>query len=81
MWRMSVSGRIEKRQSWSVWDPKWSRRLPALIALPINGRTCENGVPGGKRPVGRPRSDKPKPWVSLGMSKSTWYEKKSKGEV
>jgi hypothetical protein len=31
--------------------------------------------------IGRPKSDKPKPWDGTGLSKSEYYRKKSKGEV
>jgi hypothetical protein len=56
MWSMNVSGRIEKRQSWGgSWDPKWSQRLPALIALPIRGSTCVGGERIVKKKIGRPR--------------------------
>jgi hypothetical protein len=34
-----------------------------------------------KRGKGRPKTGQVKPWVSLGMTKSTYYVKKSKGEV
>jgi hypothetical protein len=34
-----------------------------------------------KRGKGRPKTGQAKPWVSLGMTKSTYYVKKSKGEV
>jgi hypothetical protein len=30
---------------------------------------------------GRPKKAGKRPWEEAGMSKSTWYEKKSKGEV
>jgi hypothetical protein len=30
---------------------------------------------------GRPKKEGKRPWEEAGMSKSTWYEKKSKGEV
>jgi hypothetical protein len=30
---------------------------------------------------GRPKKEGRRPWEEAGMSKSTWYEKKSKGEV
>jgi hypothetical protein len=31
--------------------------------------------------IGRPKSDKPKPWEGTGLSKSEYYRQKSKGEV
>jgi hypothetical protein len=34
-----------------------------------------------KRSKGRPKTGQAKPWVALGMTKSTYYVKKSKGEV
>jgi hypothetical protein len=30
---------------------------------------------------GRPKKEGRRPWEEAGMSKSTWYDKKSKGEV
>jgi hypothetical protein len=30
---------------------------------------------------GRPKKEGKRPWEEAGMSKSTWYEKKSRGEV
>lgn len=30
---------------------------------------------------GRPKKEGKRPWEEAGMSKSTWYEKKSKGDV
>jgi hypothetical protein len=83
MWSMSLSGRIEKRQSWGgPWSPKWSRRLPDLIELPINGNTCVNGGLGGKK-IGRPRKYDPRPWEIEGISRQMYYRRrqKSKGEV
>jgi hypothetical protein len=88
MWSMSVSGRIEKRQSWGgPWSPKWSQRLPALIALRTRGNICEGGEPVVKRKIGRPvvpgSINSQKPWEAEGVSRASWYEgrKKSKGEV
>jgi hypothetical protein len=34
-----------------------------------------------EKKIGRPKSDKPKPWDGTGLSKSEYYRKKSKGEV
>jgi hypothetical protein len=34
-----------------------------------------------EKKIGRPKSDKPKPWDGTGLSKSDYYRKKSKGEV
>jgi hypothetical protein len=31
--------------------------------------------------MGRPKSDKPRPWDGTGLSKSEYYRKKAKGEV
>jgi hypothetical protein len=82
MWSMNVSGRIEKRQSWGgSGDPKWSQRLPALIALPIRGSTCVGGERIVKKKIGRPRKVGPFPWEGLGISRALYYVKKSKGEV
>jgi hypothetical protein len=34
-----------------------------------------------EKKIGRPKSDKPRPWDGTGLSKSEYYRKKSKGEV
>jgi hypothetical protein len=47
---------------------------------PICESTCGNGEPGRKR-MGRPKSDRPRPWDGTGLSKSEYYRKRSKGEV
>jgi hypothetical protein len=78
------------RPSPSGWYPEMARdrsyalevaRAMGLIAPRTSENTCGNGEPSGKKKIGRPRSDKPKPWDGTGLSKSEYYRKKSKGEV
>jgi hypothetical protein len=48
-------------------------------AVRVTGPSIEYTIPAKK--MGRPKSDKPKPWDGTGLSKSEYYRKKSKGEV
>jgi hypothetical protein len=59
----------------------WDATEALLTARPTSGSTCAGGEPSAKRKIGRPRSDKPRPWDGTGLSKSDYYRKKSKGEV
>jgi hypothetical protein len=77
------------RPSPSGWYPEMARdrayalevaRAMGLIGPRTSGSTCGNGEPA-KRKVGRPATGRSEPWLALGLTKSTYYVKKSKGEV
>jgi hypothetical protein len=74
---------LPSRPSPPGWTPldKWNTVRVVSTGPRTSGSTCGVGELSGKKGRGRPKSNKPKPWAGTGMSKSTWYEKKSKGEV
>jgi hypothetical protein len=57
-------------------DPKPAKIFEQPAEPPAEVKAVE--VRSGR---GRPKKEGKRPWEEAGMSKSTWYEKKSKGEV
>jgi hypothetical protein len=75
------SGRSEEKRL----DPKPTKIFELPAEPPAKSKVEElretvADIPA-KRGKGRPKTGQVKPWVSLGMTKSTYYVKKSKGEV
>jgi hypothetical protein len=75
-------------------NPMWNRLGPVVrrenavekddrILEPAPESTVKPKLEAAKseKKIGRPKSDKPKPWDGTGLSKSEYYRKKSKGEV
>jgi hypothetical protein len=72
-------------------NPMWNRLGPVVmrenavekgdrILGPAPEATVESKLEAAKveKKIGRPKSDKPKPWDGTGLSKSEYYRKKSK---
>jgi hypothetical protein len=74
---------LPSRPSQPGWTPldKWNTVRVVSTAPRTSESTCGVGELSGKKKIGRPKSDKPRPWDGTGLSKSEYYRKKSKGEV
>jgi hypothetical protein len=62
-------------------EPENSAPAPEVLVKPTLDELREKIAEIPAKKMGRPKSDKPRPWDGTGLSKSEYYRKKSKGEV
>lgn len=62
-------------------DPENSVPAPKATVKSTVDELMEKIAEIPAKKMGRPKSDKPKPWDGTGLSKSEYYRQKSKGEV